>query len=297
MKVRQLILTALPISGKPNFKGRSEDSWFSQMASGMYSQKPDSFEKEDPQEDDFGSMMSSRDSALKSFAVSESNKIYDYSHDNFDMLTDFTWTLRHLGISEEKAENEFFVILGAYDVDREYHNCEHLENMLKNLSAYRDLTRLKMQNYDLLKLAIYYHDFIMGVPDGESKSAEAAASVLEKSNNKNLKQQTNILKKLILATDHKRDLSNATDEEKLISDLDMAILASEPDEYDKYANDVRKEYKNRNYSDKEYNYGRAKVLKKLLNQKQIFYTPFFNLNYEAKARENIQNELESLNKD
>lgn len=281
-----------PFFTKLNFKGRAEDSFFAEMAKGMFSQKNDSFEKEESDDDDFGSMMSSRDSVLKSFAVEETNDIDDVQPKNFNTLTDFTSTLKNLKIPNE--ESEFFVLLGAYERDRQYHNLEHLKNMLTNLNAYEDLTRQRIKNRDIFKLAIYYHDFVNGESNDVEKSANAAIKLLQKSKGKYASNNAALLKKLILATDHTKDLSNASFEEKLISDLDMAVLASTPKEYKDYTNKVRKEYKDKNYSSSEFDKGRSLFLAKMLDTGHIFYTPFFQLNYEAKARDNIKQELESL---
>lgn len=216
-----------PFFTKLNFKGRAEDSFFAEMAKGIFSQKNDSFEKEKSDDDDFGSMMSSRDSVLKSFAVEETNDIDDVQHNNFNTLTDFTSTLKNLKIPNE--ESEFFVLLGAYERDRQYHNLEHLRNMLTNLNAYEDLTRQRIKNRDIFKLAIYYHDFVNGESNDVEKSANAAIKLLQKSKGKYASNNAALLKKLILATGHTKDLSNASFEEKLISDLDMAVLASTPE--------------------------------------------------------------------
>ena len=245
-----------PFFTKLNFKGRAEDSFFAEMAKGIFSQKNDSFEKEATVDDDF------------------------------------TSTLKNLKIPNE--ESEFFVLLGAYERDRQYHNLEHLRNMLTNLNAYEDLTRQRIKNRDIFKLAIYYHDFVNGESNDVEKSANAAIKLLQKSKGKYASNNAALLKKLILATGHTKDLSNASFEEKLISDLDMAVLASTPEEYKDYTNKVRKEYEDKNYSSSEFDKGRSLFLAKMLETENIFYTPFFQLNYETKARDNIKQELESL---
>lgn len=265
MKVSQV---SLPLISKVTFKGRAEDSYFSRMAKDMFAdEKPDVFIRQ-----------------------TEETNICENSIG--DLRTDFIRTLKHLGIPEKKAQNEYFVLLNAYDVDRSYHNLDHIENMQKNLNTYLDLHHERLKEPAIFKLAIYYHDFVNGKPNDVEDSAQTACELLMTSSKKDINKKADLLKRLIIATSHTKDLANASYEEKLISDLDLAVLASEPDEYADYSSKVREEYAD--YSDEDYAKGRSKVLEDLLDKEQIFHTPFFSLNYESRARDNIKQELDNL---
>lgn len=285
MKVQHISLQIFP---KITFKGRSEDSYFAKMAKDMFSQKPDSFEKIDTDDDDFGSMMSSRDSALRDYADVEEIE-QERKTPSINLSRDFQNVLEHLSIEDPFSEN--IKLMKAYE-NREYHNLSHVENMLFNFNAYEDLTHQKIPNRDIFKLAVYMHDYYNGSINDVEDSAIYARNLLENSKSSKSKKLAPQLTKLILATTHSRDLSNASNEEKIISDLDLAVLASEPDEYNDYSRKIRKEFKQ--FNDEEFAKGRIKILEKLLKKEQIFYTPFFSLNYESRARDNMKQELENL---
>jgi predicted metal-dependent HD superfamily phosphohydrolase len=75
-------------------------------------------------------------------------------------------------------------------------------------------------------------------------------------------------------------------------DLDLSILGASEDDYDGYTKQIQEEYGC--YSVGEYRNGRIKVMKGLLNRERLYFTDYFHLKYEARARENIEREIKSL---
>ncbi|CAG8434109.1 4729_t:CDS:2 [Ambispora gerdemannii] len=83
---------------------------------------------------------------------------------------------------------------------------------------------------------------------------------------------------------------------KLFLDLDLEVLSWEPDEYDKYAKQIRQEYIH--YSTEDFSIGRAKVLEKFLARDNLYLSRVFleeRGGCEMDARNNLIREIrESL---
>lgn len=171
--------------------------------------------------------------------------------------------------------------------NRYYHNLEHLKFMLNELDDIKYKFTIKQIND--IELAIFYHDIVyeFDAVDNEEKSANKAINCLLRCESIDLDTIREV-NKMILAT------KNHYTEESYIEyflDIDMLILASEPDVYVKYAENIRKEYWF--YLEYEYNIGRKNVLKQMLKT-PIFKSEYYRTRYETKAIENIKKELEAL---
>jgi len=97
------------------------------------------------------------------------------------------------------------------------------------------------------------------------------------------------VRRLILATDHRRDRSIMGDETLLI-DIDLSILAAPDAEYDHYCSAIRQEYAF--VPSDHYRRARCLVMSKFLTQPIYFNEPFTS--FETKARANIDREIEQL---
>ncbi|MCO8161270.1 hypothetical protein NJC38_03765 [Pseudomonas sp. 21LCFQ010] len=168
---------------------------------------------------------------------------------------------------------------------RHYHSAAHIDAMLQTFDTLRD----HAQAPELLELAIWYHDAIYDPSrqDNESRSAELASQVLKASG---LGTQVQTVHELIMATDHRQPATSA--DQRLLVDIDLSILAATPSEYSAYAKAVRLEYGC--FPDALYVPGRVAVLKKFLQRPVIFTSPAGQARWEARARENIQAEIDGL---
>lgn len=168
---------------------------------------------------------------------------------------------------------------------RAYHNLLHVESMLAEFEHVRHLA----QNPDLVEIAIGFHDCIYQPlrNDNEPRSADVA-DLLMRDWLADVERES--LRSLILATRH--DRPGETRDECLIMDLDLAILAADPQVYDAYARGVRHEYAV--VDDARYAAGRVEVLKAFLDRNAIFTTPEFRRNREAAARANLRRELDTI---
>ncbi len=169
---------------------------------------------------------------------------------------------------------------------RYYHNLTHLENMLEQLLPVRALIR----EWDTVIFALCYHDFVYEALQGnnEAESAAVAETHLKALGLDTGKVET--VTAMIMAT-QKHGLHEDTDR-NLFTDADLSILGADRETYRQYAAAIRKEYAA--VPDLLYIPGRKKVLQHFLDMEQIFKTPAFSAQLEARARINLQEELDHL---
>lgn len=155
-----------------------------------------------------------------------------------------------------------------------------------------DLCPHREQHKDLA-LALWYHDVVYKSrrKDNERRSADwfvaSARSVGV------APPRIARVEGLIMATQHGVAPPPSDELSAWIVDIDLGILASEPSLYDEYVKQVRAEY--RWVPSPLYRRGRRAVLEGFLSGKSIFHSAEMK-SREARARENIARELESLTK-
>lgn len=169
---------------------------------------------------------------------------------------------------------------------RYYHSLQHLENMLQQLIEVKD----KIQGWDIVLFALFYHDVVYNVlrSDNETKSAELA-----KERMRDISVPAGIIEacnKMILAT---AAHTQATDNDiNYFTDSDLSVLGKDWATYVEYYQNIRKEYSV--YPNLVYNPGRKKVLAHFLAMGSIYKTDSFYNKFELSARENMRKELESF---
>ena len=75
-------------------------------------------------------------------------------------------------------------------------------------------------------------------------------------------------------------------------DIDLTILGQSKNDFNKYENQIRKEYDF--VSDREFAQGRKKILNSFLSSPRIYKTDYFFKKYEKKARENLNYSIKRL---
>lgn len=173
------------------------------------------------------------------------------------------------------------------ETQRMYHNFSHIHAMLKICEQYIS----EIKNYRILQLAVWYHDIIYRATrkDNELKSAEYALDVLDNSNLSPL--EFDQLKQLIIST-KSHDILWDNFDNRLMLDVDLAVLATSREAYTGYTHAIREEYKI--YPNFLYKKGRKKVLQHFLEKKQIYFTKEFQAQHETDARENLKWEIAML---
>lgn len=179
-------------------------------------------------------------------------------------------------------------LLAAYgDPGRGYHDTRHLAEVLERLD---DLAAAGV-GYELrpVQLAAWFHDAVYdGQPGAEERSAQWAERTLSGLLGE---QEVAEVARLVRLTEHHRpkdgDLNGCA-----LSDADLAVLASPPERYRRYVEDVRREYSF--VPDDEFRRGRAAVLRALVEQEPLFRTAHAQERWEAAARRNVADELADL---
>lgn len=204
-----------------------------------------------------------------------------------DLKKRFFTLLRNYSNDEEYIAYCWLEIANNYSKpSRHYHNLEHLETMFSELENIKFL----VNRWDELLLSIYYHDIIYKTT--KSDNEHQSALVFEKRMQKTSFLAIDECKKQIELT--KTHQLSEDDDTNILMDLDLAILGKKPHIYKTYCDAIRKEYQL--YPDLIYCNGRKKVLKHMLSLDSIYKTDWFRQTYENQARENLQSELDSLDK-
>ncbi len=176
-------------------------------------------------------------------------------------------------------KNEFIDLVCRYsDTQRHYHNLEHIRAMLQGLHA------TALYAIPALHRAIWWHDAIYDSTrsDNEERSAELASQTLA-SWHESPGEIAHVIR-LILTT-QRHEVPKDDPLAQTLVDLDLEILASQPEKYDLYAVNVRSEYSW--VSDADYARGRADFLKRMLAREHLF----IHSTLEEMARANMTREL------
>ncbi len=179
----------------------------------------------------------------------------------------------------------FGLLIDAYSKsDRHYHNLNHINHVLITIERFN----LQLQNPVSVKLAVWFHDFVYDpqASDNEFQSAKLARELLTKVSV--LPELIDRVQQLILATKgHQIDPSDA--DLSIFLDADLAILGTDPTQYQDYARSIRQEYSW--VSNAKYQVGRIKVLESFLQRGRLYCTDLLFDELESIARINIQQEI------
>lgn len=196
-------------------------------------------------------------------------------------------TVKTFAVDEASAAQVFIGLIQAYsDSSRHYHTLQHIGCVLNTIQILQAYT----QELAVVELAAWFHDVIYNTQaqDNEEKSADYAGEVLHSLSIPS--SYVAKVKRLILNTKHHQ--ADDIDSQVLL-DADLAILAANPVDYQKYAHAIRKEYAW--VSERDYIKGRTKVLEKFLQRQRIYFTLLMYEKSEQAARDNIQAEIKQLN--
>lgn len=171
------------------------------------------------------------------------------------------------------------IVTSYSEPHRHYHTLVHLEQL------FAALERVGCDDVAVL-WSVWYHDIVYrpSRADNEAKSARIAEQRLQVVGlGADLIAQ---ISSFIEATEH-----HQTDDAlcQLFLDADMAILGVSAAEYQRYTQQVAKEFKR--VPKFLYRRGRKAFVKKVLAEETIFKTPEFKRDFEAQARQNLNWEL------
>lgn len=170
---------------------------------------------------------------------------------------------------------------------RSYHNAEHLTTVLSIVESYGD----RAADLAAVHLAAWYHD---AVYDPRRVDNEEASALLAEAQLPPLGVEhhrvVEVARLVRLTAGH--DPMPGDRNGALLTDADLAILASPPQAYRDYARAIRAEYAH--VPEAAFHFGRAAVLEGLLALPRLFHTPQLRTRWEETARRNIAGELAQL---
>ena len=194
--------------------------------------------------------------------------------------------LQSFSSTEEKAERLWRELRAQYRAaGRHYHNLEHIADLLQQAEEWSG----ELHDPALLALSIWYHDAIYRSwrRDNEAQSADLARRRLRELGLS--EAQIEAVAQQILCTQAHRITTEDQDTPYLL-DFDLAILGRPPADYERYCQQIRREY--RIFPDFLYRRGRVQALQHFLGRPFIFHLPTYRDRYEDQARGNLQRELE-----
>lgn len=187
---------------------------------------------------------------------------------------------RKISSSENGLDFRDELIARYSETHRAYHTTQHLNECLNLFKSYQALA----ENPEAVFLALWYHDAIYATTsnnDNEQASANLASRDL-----KNINTSPKIVSKiedLILITKHSS--KPITPDQKLIVDIDLAILGATNQRFLEYESQIRAEYCF--VPDFIFKTKRNSILKNFLDRPTIYNTPDFVANLENQARSNL----------
>lgn len=162
---------------------------------------------------------------------------------------------------------------------RAYHTLQHLRECFELLDATRDAADHPHE----VELALWFHDAVYDThrSDNEEQSADLAErSMLAGSVDPSIVQR---VKSLIMVTKHDRPCRSR--DEAVLTDIDLAILGSDPERFAEYERQIRVEYSW--VPDQQFRDGRTAILRRFLQRDSIFNTVPFRERFEVRANENL----------
>ncbi len=202
-----------------------------------------------------------------------------------------------LSPNDREIDRVFQLLVTAYtQPDRHYHNLQHIHHVLTILDRFVE----RLQNPMSVILAAWFHDFVYDSrsTDNEIQSAKLAGEFLQ---NIGVPRETiDRVQQLILATQGHQPKIDDNDL-CIFLDADLAILGTDPAQYQIYARSIRREYSW--VSDELYREGRNRVLESFLQRdsakrrlrQRLYHTELLFDELESRARLNLQQEILSNN--
>ncbi len=192
------------------------------------------------------------------------------------------WRALWAGLGSERRYDGLYreVVEVWSEPHRAYHDTAHLEHCLRQFDAHRDVA----ESAGEVELALWFHDAIYRptASDNEEQSARwARSAIIDAGLPDALADRV-----AVLIMDTRHDAAPEGADGRLIVDVDLSILGSPPEEYDRYEAAVRREY--RWVPGFVFRKKRIGILESFLERDAIFLTePFFEL-YESRARSNLR---------
>ena len=166
---------------------------------------------------------------------------------------------------------------------RRYHTQQHLAECLAHFERVRALARHPGE----VAIALWFHDAIYDTArhDNEAESAAWARRALCEAGARD--EVADRVHALVMATRH--SVAPATEDERLLVDIDLAILGAEASRFDEYERQIRDEYGF--VPEPLFRAKRREVLLGFDERRPIYATPALRERLEAAAHANLARSL------
>ncbi len=171
---------------------------------------------------------------------------------------------------------------------RRYHTVDHLADVLARV----DELATGREDLYLVRLAAWFHDAVYAIPAGQVTNEEASARLAIRTLTRVGLEQEDLTQVARLVRLTETHIPGARDPEgQLLCDADLAILAAEPDAYDRYVGQIREEYAA--VPEEQFLAGRLRVLSALADR-DLFRTGKGRRRLTEAARANLEREMQAL---
>jgi len=169
---------------------------------------------------------------------------------------------------------------------RRYHTLQHLRECLALFDAHRAQARHPGE----VALAVWFHDAVYDTSrhDNEAASADWAVRVLAQTGA--AADVAERVRAMIMATRHSH--MPATADERLLVDIDLAILGAAPSRFAEYERQIRDEYGF--VPDALFREKRGEILRGFLDRPALFATRELADRFESAARANLAQAIATL---
>lgn len=171
-------------------------------------------------------------------------------------------------------------LLAAYaEPQRHYHAVQHLRECIGLLDTVRELAEQPAE----VELALWFHDAIYSVTQGGNEAASAQWARDELAAAGVAAARIARIEALILATRH--DAAPQDADQRLLVDIDLAILGAPRARFDEYERQIRAEYAH--VPEALFTARRREILQGFVARPAIYATERFRASHERAARENL----------
>ncbi|GGM33461.1 HD domain-containing protein [Dactylosporangium sucinum] len=170
---------------------------------------------------------------------------------------------------------------------RRYHTLEHLAAMLRVIDEHSVLA----DDADAVRLAAWFHDavYVPFAQDNEEQSAQLALDRLSRLGWPASRAEE-VARLVRLTAGHR--VAPGDRNGALLADADLAILAADRPDYERYAAAVREEYAA--VPDEVFRPGRAAILQQLLELPELYRAVPSRAAWTARAHANLRTEIRTL---
>lgn len=173
------------------------------------------------------------------------------------------------------------------EAQRKYHTTQHL---LECIDLFEKNFRLT-EHPGEVEMAIWFHDAIYETQKNSPLSNEEQSALYAVDSLRCLKPESlDRISRMILSTSH--SVKPATNDEKLLLDIDLSILGAHPNRFKEYEAQIREEYSFVEPS--LFKEKRLEILKMFHAKEKIFNLHVFDMEFGNQAKENLAESIRQL---